>query len=72
MACLTRERTGTCNHSQCPHPTQSGFECVEIVAGCCEVGEGCVKECPFSWEKTNYRMARIARNAFAAKYPVEK
>ena len=49
MACIKKEKTGHCSHAQCPFPVQSGFECIEIVAGKCEVGMNCVKECQYSF-----------------------
>lgn len=67
MACEKREREGSCNHSQCPFPDKSGYECVEIVGGYCEVGLGCVKECPYSYQ--GKRKNKFATQAFEAKYP---
>lgn len=29
----------------------SGWTTVEVVSGFCEVGEGCVKSCPYSYSK---------------------
>lgn len=65
MACSKRERTGDCHHSQCPYPGRSGFECVDIRAGCCEIGEECnVTECQFSWRASDWKTRRIANKAF--------
>jgi len=64
MACETRKKTGSCSHSQCQYPDQSGYDCVEILtaddcieagidqkfAGTCEAGDNCVKECPYSYQ----------------------
>ncbi|MFA5376403.1 MAG: hypothetical protein WC455_11720 [Dehalococcoidia bacterium] len=50
MACAKRERTGSCGHYQCPFPAVSGYECVDIFCGYCEVGEGCVDKCEWSCE----------------------
>lgn len=51
MACVTRENTGSCHHYQCQFSDESGFECVDIWAGKCEVGLNCVSECPLSFTK---------------------
>jgi hypothetical protein len=56
MGCITREKYGTCNHAQCPFPqeTPHGYECIDIEAYkgelFCEVGEGCLEKCPYSWQ----------------------
>lgn len=68
MACELRERTGKCRHSQCPFPYESGFNCVEIVGGFCEIGEDCVERCDFSWRGTDARARRNALRAFEVKY----
>jgi hypothetical protein len=67
MACRTREETGTCNHRQCPLPYLSGYNCVEIVAGYCEVGEDCEGlkgECPYAWKGGDWRKNVRANKAF--------
>lgn len=61
MACNKREETGRCPHYQCPFSemTKHGYECVDVftseVNGApvsfCEIGEGCLTECPLSWKK---------------------
>lgn len=61
MACTKRERTGSCGHTQCPHPIQSGLECVEVVGVFCEMGEDCVPECPYSWKKSDHKAAKRAK-----------
>lgn len=55
-----------CHHSQCPFPEQSGYNCVEIVGGYCEIGQNCVKQCQFSYSK---RKTVHAIEAFKQKYP---
>jgi hypothetical protein len=63
MACEPRQRTGTCNHSQCPYPdeTTHGYNCVDIEPKtrhypkeapdpACEVGENCLPRCSYSWQ----------------------
>lgn len=50
VACARRERTGYCNHSQCPYTNETDYECVEIIEGCCEAGDGCLEKCHYSFE----------------------
>ena len=64
MACEFREMTGTCGHSQCPVPEQSGYECIDIVQGFCEVGEDCVKDCPYSWSSMNKGQREMAEQVW--------
>lgn len=64
MACYLKENTGNCNHTQCPFPDISSFECVEVVGGFCEVGLNCVKQCQFSFTQNK---ERHANNAFQIK-----
>lgn len=66
MACSKRERTGWCTHEQCPHPEQSGVECVEWRGGFCELGAGCVAICAGSYSKDREPDALAA---FRAAYP---
>ena len=53
MACQRRERTGICGHPQCPYPTETthGYGCVNInfATSLCEVGEGCLAKCSYSF-----------------------
>lgn len=60
MACPRRERTGHCNHFQCPFPSETAhhYNCVDILNanaefdlynGICEVGENCLSKCPYSF-----------------------
>jgi len=69
MACIRRERTGTCHHHQCKYSssTSYGYQCVDIARGFCEVGLDCIPECEYSWKKDQEAEA-IA--AFEAKYPI--
>lgn len=55
-----------CLHAQCPYPQESGYDCVEVVAGYCEIGENCVKQCQFSYKKNK---TQFAIKAFEEKYP---
>jgi hypothetical protein len=66
LACQTRERTGRCTHAQCPHSTETahGYECIDIVNGFCEVGDGCLPKCQYSWQPTDQERAQAARKAF--------
>lgn len=68
MACQTRERTGSCNHSQClfSNETDHGYECVDIRSGFCEVGEGCLEKCSYSWKPTDKKASAAALEAFDA------
>jgi hypothetical protein len=57
MACITKELHGSCNHFQCPHSTETthGYECIDLYSykgySFCEVGEGCLPQCPHSWQQ---------------------
>lgn len=64
MSCEKRMRTGSCGHQQCPHPNASGYQCVTIVAGYCEVGQGCVEKCDFSWKDDDKETTYKAIEAF--------
>lgn len=68
MACIKRERDGSCSHTQCPHSDQSGYECVDIQSGFCEVGLYCVPQCTFSFDKTKADEAYLA---FITAYAVD-
>ena len=69
MACYQKEKTGSCCHRQCPYPNDSGYECVDIAEGFCEVGDGCVSLCPFSWKKEDTKKTERAEKAFKRKFP---
>jgi hypothetical protein len=69
MACDLRERTGMCRHQQCPHPDQSGYNCIEIAEGYCECGDGCVPECDYSWPESDKSKSFKAWEAFRRRYP---
>lgn len=70
MSCAKRQATGHCRHFQCPYASQTdhGYECVELISGptsqICEVGEGCVEECPFSFKPDDAEAAEVVRIAF--------
>jgi hypothetical protein len=53
MDCERRIRYGWCDHDQCPHPKESGYNCVKTLATpyglYCTLGEGCYDKCPFSY-----------------------
>lgn len=54
-------------HKQCPHGDQSGWGIVEVVAGFCEVGNGCEGlkvGCPYAWAETDRKATRRANKAF--------
>lgn len=61
MACQRKERTGSCEHHQCPFSTETthGYECIDLFAEeindkqvtFCEVGDNCLEKCPYSWKK---------------------
>jgi len=70
MACIKREKHGTCSHSICPFSDLSGYECVDIADEFCENGENCLEECPFSF-KSKTPEADRAKIAFEEKYPTE-
>jgi hypothetical protein len=36
-------------HHNCQYTDESGWGVVEVVRGFCEVGQDCVKSCPFSF-----------------------
>lgn len=65
MACPKRINCGSCPHHQCQFSdlTPHGYECVDILATesgqYCEVGENCIKECPFSYVPTKKIEAEI-------------
>lgn len=66
MACSKRENGGACTHHKCAYRDKSphGNECVNVVGGYCEVGEGCVPECPHSWSKNDRVRRAGATKAF--------
>lgn len=66
MACERRERTGSCGHYQCPFEAESGYQCVDVIAGFCEIGEGCVQRCPYAWKDGDIKTTRKALKAFDA------
>ena len=51
MACIAKERTGTCQHTQCAFPHITDIECVDVVEKYCENGKDCVPECKYSFTK---------------------
>ncbi len=51
-------------HHNCEYPNQSGYSLVEVVEGFCEVGTGCEKNCPFSWQEKDKKKERKANEAF--------
>ena len=68
MACESRRKTGHCPHSQCPHPLESGYDCVDIIAGYCECGDGCYKGCQFSWPANDKETTEKAVKIFEGYY----
>lgn len=48
MACAKREQTGDCGHFQCLDPEISGYECVDVTAGVCEIGDDCPGRCRYA------------------------
>lgn len=72
MACSIREATGTCKHFQCPYPTLSGYNCVELIGSFCEIGEGCEglkANCPYAWRNNDWKSRRNVQRALVDKYP---
>ena len=51
-------------HHNCQFNDQSGWNLVEVVSGFCEVGSGCVKECPHSWRKKDKKTEAKADAAY--------
>ena len=60
MACIKREKTGSCTHFICELniETRHGYECVDIYPltdgtgrWVCEVGEDCHTNCQYSFKK---------------------
>ena len=49
MACDRKEATGYCDHHQCAFKDITMRECVDVIENFCECGDGCVKECPYSF-----------------------
>jgi len=70
MACIKRQRTGHCSHSQCPfpHETKHGYECIEIIFSYCEAGGDCLEKCDYSW-KIGTEEEEHADKAFKIMYP---
>jgi len=62
MACDKRKETGHCGHYQCPYPgyTAHGYECVDIFGKQCEIGDGCLSFCEFSYTMTAWDYIREA------------
>ena len=55
-------------HKVCQYQDVSGFGVVEVVAGYCEVGEGCdglKSGCPFAWEGSDKKTTARANARFA-------
>lgn len=52
MACDRKVATGICDHYQCPFKDQTrlGYECVDVSDEFCECGDGCIPECPYSFD----------------------
>ena len=73
MGCNQREKTGNCGHPICPHKDKSGYECVELAHlegnTYCEVGEGCIEQCSYSWVKGTPE-ANKALIAFELMFPI--
>jgi hypothetical protein len=46
--------------------TKHGYSCVDIATPFCELGSGCIDECPFSYEPHD---EHLAIEAFNKKYP---
>jgi hypothetical protein len=71
MSCARRERTGTCSHYQCPfrQATSHGYACVDVVDHYCEVGEGCLADCPYSWRLGDTETRSAAFEAFERRFP---
>ena len=70
MACRQRKETGSCNHYQCPfsHSTDHGYECVDVIDGYYECGDGCEPACLHSWLAEDEQAERKATRAFSAYY----
>ena len=68
MACWEKERTGSCDHFQCPYPseTEHGFECIELIECYCEIGLDCLEKCPYSYTKEDEAKVDAA---IKRKYP---
>lgn len=65
MACVKRQETGCCSHTQCPFSWLKDLECVEVRwaegRGFCEIGLDCVQACEFSYP---YELEETAQKAF--------
>jgi len=52
-------------HHQCEFEGGSGWGKVEVVGGLCEVGQGCVADCPYSWQEKDRHTESLANRRFA-------
>ena len=67
MACIKREQYGHCAHTQCPFPDESGVECVDVVKNFCEIGDGCITACQWSWDPNDTEKTAQADAVFIAE-----
>ncbi len=69
MGCIRREREGYCFHHQCPYPDRTGVECVDVRAGFCELGDRCIDDCEYSFDRL---LRDKALKAFGTDYYPEE
>ncbi len=65
MSCIRKDRTGSCDHFQCPYSQISGYECVDVAGIYCEVGLNCVKQCAYSFTEDEQKEASKAFDDFS-------
>lgn len=50
--------------------TEHGYEGVDVVGVWCEVGDGCLRKCPYSWPADDKATTAKAVRAFKDKFPL--
>lgn len=63
MSCNHREKNGVCSHYQCPYSKDTGYDCVDVFGDFCEVGDGCLEACSYSWPQDRKKDAVAAFEA---------
>lgn len=71
MACERKKQQGHCNHFQCQYPEASGYECVDIMGDYCEVGEGCINDCKFSFIEGDTEARENQMQSLRLEFPLE-